>query len=238
MATLALAFVAGVLTMVNPCVLPLLPFVFTSAIEEGAWAPLALIGGMITTFVAVGTTVSAVGFGLGFDPLLIRYAAAILFVAFGVVLLSGSLQRRLAVVGAPIADGANTLIDKVTPAGAGGQFIVGALLGIVWAPCIGPTLGSAIVLAGEGGGFVPAAVTMLAFGFGAGGVMAALAYGSRAVIGRRRETLAGLARWAKPVLGLVLATIGILALTGLDKRIEAVLIDLMPDWLLVATTSL
>ena len=238
MLSLALAYLAGAVTILNPCVLPVLPLVITSALEEGRFAPLALIGGLVASFVVVGTGLATIGFSAGFDPAVVRIVAAAAFMVFGAILLFATLQERFALAASPVSGAANDLIGRIAPAGTGGQFVVGALLGAVWSPCVGPTLGAAIVLAGDAGGLVPAATTMLVFGLGAGSVLAALAYGLREMLRRRDGRLASLARWAKPALGLVLLTLGTLVLTGLDKKLEAALVSAMPDWLLVFTTTL
>ena len=108
---------------------------------------------------------------------------------------------------------------------------MGVLLGAVWSPCIGPTLGGAIGLAASGEGLGQATVTMLAFGIGVSTVLMALAYGSRQAVSARRETLAAWMPWAKPLMGATLLVVGVAVLFHIDRMIEGWLLDLMPVWL-------
>lgn len=236
--TLILAYGAGLLTTLNPCVLPMLPFVIAAAFQESRLGPVALMAGMIVSFTALGVAIAALGFGIGFDPLLLRDVAAVLFILVGIVLLSAALQSRVAAAAGPLANGANALIGRVALSGLGGQFVIGALLGAVWAPCGGPTYGAAIGLAASGDGLIRATFIFLIYGLGAATIIALAAYGARFLLGDGRSRAAIAARCGKPILAIILLTVGIAVLTGIDKRIETALIGIMPDWLAVLTTSL
>jgi len=109
--------------------------------------------------------------------------------------------------------------------------MIGLLLGAVWSPCIGPTLGGAIGLATSGEGLAQATFTMVMFGLGVSTVMLALAYGSREVLARRRDALKSIMPYAKPIMGASLLLVGLLLLFHLERVIEGWLLDLMPVWL-------
>ena len=147
----ALAYAAGALTILSPCVLPLVPIVLSSAAQRQRFAPLALAAGLVLTFTATGFIVAAFGQALGIDTLIVRAAGAVVLCLAGLVLLVPRLQDLLTRVATPLAAWASgrqsALADK---AGLWGQALVGALLGVVWAPCVGPTLGAAVALAAEG----------------------------------------------------------------------------------------
>ena len=182
------AYVAGVLTLINPCVLPLLPIVIAAAFQNSRLGPLALAAGLTLSFAALGVSVTAFGHLVSISPEVVNRAAAIVMMSFGVVLLVPRGQAVLAALAAPLASRASSRIDARERAGVAGQFGVGVLLGAVWSPCVGPTLGGAIGLAASGEGLAQATVTMLAFGVGVSTVLVALAYGSRqAVSARQRE---------------------------------------------------
>ncbi len=131
----------------------------------------------------------------------------------------------------PLASGANARLDRADSSGLTGQFMVGALLGAVWSPCVGPTLGGAIGLAASGDGIPEAAFTMLVFGMGVSTVLLALAYGSREVVGARRERLMRLMPWAQPIMGVTLVAVGLAVFLHLTRAIEVWLLDVMPVWL-------
>ena len=81
----ALAFVAGVLTILSPCVLPILPIVLGAAASEHRWGPAALAGGLAVSFVIIGLFAATVGYSVGLDTELFRTVAAVLMIAVGVI---------------------------------------------------------------------------------------------------------------------------------------------------------
>ena len=84
----ALIFVAGNVTVLNPCVLPLLPIVLASALHQGLWGPLALVVGMTVSFAVIGTGLTALSFIFGFDPEVVRVVGGWVLILSGVLLLS------------------------------------------------------------------------------------------------------------------------------------------------------
>ena len=165
---LGLAFLAGVLTVLSPCVLPLLPIVLGAAASQHRLGPLALAGGLALSFTAIGLFVATIGFAAGLDTGVFRTVSAVLLIGVGLVLLVPRLQEQFALAAAPVSNWAGGYADNFTPGGLGGQFGLGLLLGAVWSPCVGPTLGAASVLAAKGENLPQVALTMLAFGVGAG----------------------------------------------------------------------
>ena len=225
------AYLAGVLTFINPCVLPLLPITLAAALQASRLGPLALAGGLVAAFVVIGVGVTAFGFALGIDQAHVNRVAAAVMVAFGVVLLIPRLQDWAALAVSPLADRAHAGVRRAGGGGLAGQFLIGVLLGAVWSPCIGPTLGGAIGLAATGEGLGHATGVMLVFGGGVATILLGLAYGSREAIGARRGQLNALLPWAKPLLGGALVLVGTAILFHVDRHIEAWLLDVLPAWL-------
>jgi len=234
--TLALAFLAGVLSILSPCVLPLLPLVLGASASAHRAGPVALAAGVTLSFVALGLFVATIGFSIGLDGAFFRMVAALLMVAAGVVLITPALQARLAVAGSGFSTWANERSQGINDQGLGGQFLIGLLLGAVWSPCAGPTLGAASVLAAQGESLGQVAATMLVFGLGAALPLVVLGMLSRQTMARWRERLMGGSLNAKRGLGIVLVVLGVLILTGLDKRLEAGLVAASPAWLTTLTT--
>src|SRR5271166_6699354 len=145
--TLGLAYLAGLLSILSPCVLPLLPLVLGAAASENRRGPFALAAGVTLSFVLVGLFVATIGFAIGLDGDVFRATAAILMIGVGVLLASPSLQVRLATAGGPISNWADHRINAIQSRDLSAQFGIGLLLGAVWSPCVGPTLGAASVLA-------------------------------------------------------------------------------------------
>ena len=235
---LALGYAAGALSTLSPCVLPILPIILFGVIERSPWGPLALAAGLSASFAAVGIVIASIGFSIGVDESTLRLVVAALLAGVGIVLLVPALQGRLATIGTPIATRGQILLDRLHPSGIGGQFVLGALLGVIWSPCSGPTLGAAVGLAAQGNSVTNAAATMISFGLGAATPILALAYGSRQAIFARRNWLTRVSQIGKPLMGAAFVGIGAFVLTGLDKIVEAALTRAMPDWLVTVTTRL
>ena len=139
----AVAFVAGVLTNLSPCVLPILPIVLGAAASERKYGPAALAAGLAVSFVAVELFVATIGFSIGLTADLFRQVGAALLVIFGAVLMLPRMQERLAMASGPIVNWTDRRFGGHIGSGYAGQFGVGVLLGAVWSPCVGPTLGAA-----------------------------------------------------------------------------------------------
>jgi cytochrome c biogenesis protein CcdA len=237
LATLGLALLAGVLSVLSPCVLPLLPIVLGTAASAHRLGPLALAAGLAISFTAIGLFVATVGFAMGLDTGVFRTVSAVLLIAVGLVLLVPKLQEQFALAAAPVSNWAGSYADDFTPGGLAGQFGLGLLLGAVWSPCVGPTLGAASVLAAKGEDLGQVALTMLAFGVGAALPLMLLGFVSREAMMRWRGRLMETGSIVKTLLGLLLVTVGLLVATNLDKRIETVLVDASPAWLTELTTK-
>ena len=236
MVAFGLAFVAGLLSTLSPCVLPIIPLVLGAAASEHRMGPAALAAGLAISFVAIGMFVATVGFAIGLDTGVFRAFAAIVMVAIGAVLMLPSLQDRLAVAGSPIATWTEGHLGGFSTTGLRGQFAVGLLLGAVWSPCVGPTLGAASVLAAQGQNLGQVTVTMLFFGIGAAPPLLLLGMLSREAIMNMRNRMMSVSGGVKSALGVLLLLIGVAILSGLDKTVESVLVEASPEWLTQLTT--
>lgn len=233
---LGFGFLAGLLSVLSPCVLPVLPLVFAPAVSAHRFGALALAAGLVASFVGIGLFVATIGFSLGVGGDVVRDAAAVVLAGVGVVLLSGSLQQRFAVATSGFGNGANRLLAGLAPAGIGGQFAVGLVLGAVWSPCVGPTLGAASVLAAQGRDLVSVAGVMIAFGLGTALPLVLVSSLSRQVLLRWRGRMMQVGKGGKILLGAASLAVAALILTGFDRALETVLVDTSPAWLTALTT--
>jgi cytochrome c biogenesis protein CcdA len=224
---LALAFVAGLLTALSPCVLPLLPLVMGSA-ARNRYGPTALAAGFVTTFTVIGVLLASLGTALGLSDTIVRSVSAALLAMAGVLMISHRLQDLVGRWLSPLAS-ASARLSAHADQGVGGQFFIGALLGGVWSPCVGPTLGAALGLATRGETLAHAAAIMAAFGLGAATLLLAAGYASRAVIGQRLRLLQAGAR-GRLVFGIVLLLVGASVASGADKVVESALLARLPQW--------
>jgi cytochrome c biogenesis protein CcdA len=237
LATYGLSFVAGSLSTLSPCVLPLIPILVGTAMTGHRLGPMALGGGLALSFATTGTLLASLGNVFDFNPDILRYFSALLLVLFGLVMLSSWLQVRFAAATAGIGSAGNNWIANFNMAGLKGQFMLGLLLGLAWSPCVGPTLGVAIGLASQGQQLVQVAFTMLLFGMGASLPIVILGMLSREGMQRARGKMASIGSTGKKILGGIMLVLGIMILSGLDKHLEALLVNLSPDWLTRLTTK-
>lgn len=235
---LVLGYGAGLLTLINPCVLPVLPIVLATALQASRFGPLAVAGGMSLAFVALGLGVTALGRALGITQETVADAGAVLMIGFGLVLLVPRFSSGFATATAGMSSRADAGMDDLDRSGLRGQFLGGMLLGAVWSPCIGPTLGGAISLASQGQSLVWAGSIMVAFALGVSTVIVALGYGARSVIQRRQASMRALASRARPIMGGVFVIVGVGILLRVNHVLEFWAIQLLPAWLIDLSVAL
>ncbi|ANL39527.1 cytochrome c biogenesis CcdA family protein [Rhizobium phaseoli] len=235
---LVLAFIAGVLSILSPCVLPLVPVVLASAVSEHRLAPLGLAAGVALSFTAIGLFVATIGFSIGLDMTLFRAASAIMLVLVGSFLVLPRLQARFSAATGPVANWTQTQFGGLSTSGVSGQFGVGVLLGAVWTPCVGPTLGAASVMAARGQSLGIVSLTMLLFGIGTAVPLLVIGMLSREALLRWRGRMTAFASQMKIVLGVLLILAGTMTLTGVDRSVQTALESHVPDWIARITTSL
>ena len=136
--TTIFALLAGVLSTLSPCVLPLLPVILVAATSEHRLGPVALASGLALSFVVIGLFVATIGYGIGLDASIFRIIAAMILIGIGVILLVPQLQTQVAAAAAPISGWAEERFGGIETGGLSGQFSLGLLLGAVWSPCVGP----------------------------------------------------------------------------------------------------
>lgn len=238
MLDLVLAFAAGLLTLINPCVLPLLPLIGASAVSRHRLAPLAMAGGMALSFTLAGLGAFALTRALGLPQDAVTLGAGWAMLGFGLILLTPPLQAQFSRLAGATASGSTRLLGQVEGRGLWGEAAAGALLGLAWSPCIGPTLGGALGLAAQGEDIVYAGLIMAFFALGAATIVLALAYGTRAALSGRRALLMRAAPFAKTALGLGLAAVGLAIIFRIDRLLEAWAVGVLPTWLIDLSVSL
>ena len=225
---LPLALVAGVLSILSPCVWPLVPIVMGSAASAGRAGPLALAAGLSLSFALAGTLLSFALVSLALDPELFRYIAATMLVLVSIPLLIPKAGYWVNIKLSRFSAGIS-IADPAAASTWATQFGVGMLLGLVWLPCVGPTLGAAIALASLGQKFLQSFLVMLAFGIGTAAALSAAGLLSARVLNSLRPQLLARAGSGKAWLGAALLALGLLVLSGLDKHLEAWAVNWLPD---------
>lgn len=233
---LGLALLSGVLSTLSPCVLPLLPIVISSAVQAHRWGAMALGAGLAISFTALGLFIATIGISLGLDAIVFRTIAGVLMLIFAALLLIPVLQESFAMFASGLSNRGNMLAGRIKGDGLAGQFGLGLLLGAIWTPCVGPTLGAAATLASSGQELGRAAAVMTVFGLGAALPLVLLGGLSRQTLLRIRGRLFSGAKLGKQLLGALFLLIGLGILTGYDHRLETWLVKHSPGWLSELTT--
>jgi len=216
-----LAYLGGVLTILSPCILPVLPFVFARADRPFLKNGLPMLIGMALTFALVATLASVAGGWAVAANQYARFVAIALLAVFGVALLFPSLAERitapLVTLGAKLSDSASDASND-TRGHVGSSLLLGVATGLLWAPCAGPILGLILTGAALQGASVATSLLLAAYAAGAATSLAlALLVGGRLFAAMKRSL--GVGEWVRRGLGaLVLVAVGAIAL-GLDTGI-------------------
>jgi cytochrome c-type biogenesis protein len=226
---LGLSVAAGGLTTLSPCVFPQLPLVLGGAVQGHRLAPVAMGLGMMLSFAGIGVVLGAVGPALGIDADSIRVAGAAMLIAFALVMVVPALGERFSRWMLPIASAANAASTRLDRGSLLSAAALGAVLGLVWSPCSGPLLGSALTLAASEGGALRGGVVLALFGLGAAIPLVAVAYASRSGFMRARDWILARIERVRRGFAVLLGGMGIAILTGADKWVEARVLGWLPD---------
>lgn len=233
---LGLSLAAGSLTTLSPCVFPILPLVLGGAVQGNRLAPLAMGVGMAGSFALIGVLLGALGPALGIDSEHVRVFGAWLLIGFGLVMLVPFLNQRFSEWMLPIASGANTASARLDGGSLWGALLLGGVLGLVWSPCSGPLLASALTLVASEGGALRGGIILGVFGLGAAIPLVAVAYASRRGFNAARGWVLARIDGIKKAFGVLILLTGIAILSGADKWLEAQVVDILPEAWVNATT--
>ena len=228
---LLFGYAAGLLTLINPCVLPVLPIVLSSVFRQERYGPVALAVGLSVSFIVLGVTVATLGPAIGLDPDLMVRIGSVAMIVFGLVLILPALNDYFSAATAGVSKQADRYVGSAVTHGLGGHFTSGLCLGAAWSPCIGPTLGGAISMASQGQSLLWVFAIMVSFSLGTSTIILVLAYGAREAIARRQAKLRRVARNSKTIMAITLVVVGLAILFDLQKALERMSMKVLPIWL-------
>jgi cytochrome c biogenesis protein CcdA len=222
---LGLALLAGVLTVLSPCVLPILPIIVGRSLQSHRYGPVVLVSGLIAGFAVAGSLLGITA------SWLTRVANGIRLVAIAVLLILGLLaifphwsDRLFSVLRIQ-------RFQTPTPKGLIGEFWLGTQLGLLWTPCAGPILGSILILAAVDHQIAGAFRLLLVYGIGAALPLLAIAYGGR-TLSRRLLKIRAYSSTLQRIGGVMIVMTAIAILLGWDVQIQLWLAPLFPNQLL------
>ena len=224
------ALVAGAGTALSPCVLPVLPAVLSAGVTGGRRRPLGVVTGLVASFTFATVALVYVIDALGLPDDLLRWIAIGTLAAFGVVLCVPALADRVEAAISRIIPG---------PARAGGEgfgpgFVLGASLGLVYAPCAGPILAGVITVSASQDFTAGKLAVALSYAIGSGLVLYALMVGGRRLVDRLQP-------WRGQVqaaLGALLIATAVAMSADLDIRFQTAIADDLPAFLVNPTESI
>ena len=217
-----LAVLGGILTILSPCVLPILPLIIGRSLQSHRYGPLALVAGLISGFAATGSLLGVTAsWFTGLVNALRNVAIALLLFA-GILAIFPTLSYRLF----SYLRLAN-LVKEPARVGLMGEFWLGSQLGLLWTPCAGPVLGSILVIAAVQHNAVNAFILLLLYGLGAGLPLLAIAYGGR-YLSKRMLSLRSHAMVLQKIGGVIVVGTAIAILLGWDVQIQLWLAPIFP----------
>ncbi|MBM7046841.1 cytochrome c biogenesis protein DipZ [Rhizobium lusitanum] len=221
MTLLIIAYLGGALTILSPCILPILPFVFARAGQPFARSTLPMLAGMAITFALVATLAAIGGAWAIRANEYGRLAAIALLALFGLSLLSPRVSSLLS---RPVVDLGNNLLNAAgngrATSSVRSSFVLGIATGLLWAPCAGPILGLVLTGAALKGANLQTTFLLLAYGAGATTSLAVALFAGGKLFARMKQSL-GISERIRQLAGAaVLAGVAAIAL-GLDTGLLA-----------------
>ena len=228
MLVILFAFAAGVVTILAPCILPVLPIVLSGGVTQGRLRPWGIIIGVIFSFsiftLALSWAVQHLGLSPNFSRIfgitIIGFIGVLFLVPGWMSVVEGWISARLTHFGKP----------TVVRQGFGGGVLLGLGLGAVWTPCAGPILASVVAAAQTGAVTNQTVAITVAYAIGAAIPMGLIAGLGQRTIGRVRW-LGQRAQSIQKIFGIVIIVAALLMVTNIDRRIQTWIISVTPNWL-------
>lgn len=218
------SFLAGMLTIGAPCILPMLPIILGVSVgHTSKTRPLFITLGFITTFSAAGLTLSFIVQKLMIAPDLLRTIAVAGLGIFGLLMLFPKLFEILAQRLSGFSTQAQQMSQKAGNKNFGG-FVLGMILGLIWTPCAGPILGSILTLIATQSNFGQAIPLLIAYAAGAGVPMLAISYGGQAITTRVRS-IAKYTNTIQKLFGGIILLLAVAMYFQYDLKLQAKLLD-------------
>jgi cytochrome c biogenesis protein CcdA len=227
MLNLVLALLAGVVTIAAPCTLPMLPILLGASVgQTGKLRPALIALGFVISFSAAALLLSAITRIFDFDPNVLRSAAAILLLGFGLLMIWPAPFEWLSIRINGLAD--NSAGNAASRQGNIGGFVLGTTLGLVWTPCAGPVLGSILTVVATSKDAAWASTLLVVYAIGAAIPMLAIAYGGQAVTSRVRR-IARISPKLQQGFGVVVIAFAVASYFQYDTLIVAWLTAFYPE---------
>ena len=220
------AFLAGIVTILSPCILPILPIVLSGSVVGGRKRPLGVVTGFIVSFTFFTLFLTAIVRSFGISASALRNFSVVVIFMFGLALVIPGFQKFTETFFAKLS--------KFTPKASGksgfmGGLLIGVSIGLIWTPCVGPILGSVISLALTGEVTGSAAIITLSYSIGTAIPMLAIVYGGRNLLNKVPWLLGNTGKIQK-VFGLLMILTAIAIYFNYDRAFQAYVLDKFPNY--------
>jgi len=222
---ISFAFLSGIVTILSPCILPVLPIVLSGSVG-GKRRPLGVITGFIVSFSIFTLLLTAFVRFLNIPADSLRVVAVILLILFGLIMVIPKLTTAFEVFASRLTGRSQ---KKKTASGFTGGVLVGFSLGLVWTPCVGPIMASVISLAITQSVDSGSVFIILAYSLGTSIPMLAIMLGGRSLI-KRFPRLSGNSGKIQKVFGVLMIVMGISISVGADRKFQSIVLDLFPNY--------
>jgi len=220
------AFLAGIVTILSPCILPILPLILSGSIETGKSRPIGIVVGFIASFTFFTLALSTIVRSSGFDPDILRSVAVVLLFVFGLSMIIPKIQGLLELLFSKLSSLVPNTSQKT---GLLGGLIIGASLGLLWAPCVGPILASVIALAATSAVSLQTTIVTLAYSLGTAIPLFAIMIGGQTLLSRVpflvRNTML-----IQRSFGVFMIITAIVIAFGYDRKFQTLVISVFPNY--------
>lgn len=219
------AFIAGLVTVLSPCILPILPLVLSVSVGEGKRRPWGVVVGFVASFVFFTLFLASLVKWFGISADVLRHVSVVMIGLFGMSLLIPKTQ----VILESLFSSLSKYIPKKQRQGFGGGVLLGISLGLIWTPCVGPILASVIALALTGTVSGIAVVITLAYATGTAIPMLLIMYGSKGLMAKMPVLRQNSAKIQK-VFGIVMIGVAVAIFLGWDRQFQTWILDRFPGY--------
>ena len=226
-----LAFLAGMVTIATPCILPILPPMLAGSIGHKL-RPLMIVSGMAISFTLMGGLFSALGIASGLSGGIYRLLIGFFIIGFGAIMVDEEINETYVKYSTRFVNAVMKPFSSGTSKASGGgelrgAFLLGLSLGIIWIPCVGPILGVVLTYASVIDNVISGSLLLFVYSLGLGLPMLLIAYGGKfasSKVGALKNVY-----FAKKIAGWVLIITGIAIILGLDRVLQTALLPYFPD---------
>ncbi|MFH0904306.1 MAG: cytochrome c biogenesis CcdA family protein [Methanobacteriota archaeon] len=228
-------FIAGLATVITPCILPILPAVLSGSVGN-RFMPLAIVTGMSITFTLMGILINAVA-SFGYFAEYLRWFSIFIIISMGALLFDDDVNQVYVNISSSAVNSVRermSFLGKLTSKAPSGGLLsglfLGTSLGVLWIPCVGPILGAVfayVQLSSGGTDLLYGVLLLIVYSMGVSIPMLIIAYSGKSISGRVKWFVQR-GHFFKRLSGLILILVGLMMLFGIDKIIQAALLPYFP----------